>query len=167
MTFPKRGIIIATTAAISVGGGSAVVAKKRNVFDRKDDACLDGGQQLLSEATVSVEQALQSAWAERPGSIDKVALDREADWLVYDIEIDDISVFVDATTGEIVPATELVQYDDRDWWDNGEPVTGKASITPEQAVEIARGEIDGQMGESNSIRLMVGSSMTLRSTTPR
>jgi len=70
--------------------------------DRDDAGQLDDGAGLLPEASISLEEAIAAAEAELNGKAGDVELERYGDRLVYEVEIGNQDVIVDANDGSII-----------------------------------------------------------------
>lgn len=60
------------------------------------------GQDLQSQATITIDQAISTAQGAATGDLGTVTLDDETGTLVYEVEIGDQDVVIDATTGAVV-----------------------------------------------------------------
>lgn len=76
---------------------------------------VDDGRGLLDQATISLDDAIATAQSVASGPLDhEVDLDREGDRLVYEIEIGNTEVKVDANDGSIVNTDANDDVDDDD-----------------------------------------------------
>ena len=68
-----------------------------------DDAARDDGKALLPQAKLTFEQAKTAALAAVPGSVvEEVDLEKVGCKLVFDVDLGDKTVRIDAVTGEVV-----------------------------------------------------------------
>ena len=67
---------------------------------------LTEGNDLLSEAGITVEDAQAAAQAVRPGEVKEIELERENGQLVFEVLIDGHEVIVDASNGDVL-GTEI------------------------------------------------------------
>lgn len=83
--------------------------------NHRDDDCEDEtgapgelvqGEELLPQATVSLDEAIAIAQAEVDGELGTVELEEEDGTLVYEVHIGDHEVVIDATTGEVIEVEE-------------------------------------------------------------
>ena len=65
---------------------------------------LDDGEELLPRATLSVEQAKRVAQGTAPGAVGEIDLEEFRGRLVFNVDVGDQDVKVDATTGEVLGA---------------------------------------------------------------
>jgi len=143
----KRTAIIGGVVLLTAGGGTAALASEVDLIDDWRGGRLDDGQRLLSDADISVEDAIAIAEGAATGRVDDIELERLGDRLLYQVEVGRSEVFVDANSGEVV----AVEADDDgdDWLDDGvgfEDDTNmgvEVAITPQQAIEAARGAAEG------------------------
>jgi uncharacterized membrane protein YkoI len=74
---------------------------------QSDVPFIDDGSELVSEATISLDAAIATAQTAASGPLDnEVDLERQGDRLVYEIEVGDTEVMVDAQDGSII-ATDM------------------------------------------------------------
>jgi len=78
-------------------------AKQDDADDDDDDAANDDGKALESQAKLTFEQARAAALAASPGSaIEEVDLETKHGKLVYEVEMNDKKLHIDATTGAVI-----------------------------------------------------------------
>jgi len=65
---------------------------------------LDDGKELLPQATITLERAVAAAQGAESGAIGEVDLERYRGRLVFNVDVGDKDVKVDAATGEILGA---------------------------------------------------------------
>lgn len=145
-------IIAAGAVAISAGGVDALGSNQ-----------LEDGQELEAEADLSVDEAIEIARGEADGNIDDVELERNGDRLVYEIEVGESDVYVDANDGTVLyvehdddddgddDGWDDFDRDDDDWDDDGtndSPIDpASVTITTAEAIEIAQGEVEGSVDD--------------------
>lgn len=107
---------------------------------------LKDGKKYVEDAKVTLDEAISTAKKNASGDLGPVELDREDGKLIYEVEIGHEVVLIDAETGEVIQVringdcyTMIgdVKFEDED------ALVDTVSITPEQAIEIAEGEVDG------------------------
>jgi uncharacterized membrane protein YkoI len=69
---------------------------------------LDDGKDLLPQATISERQAISAAQTAASGAVNEVDLERVGGQLVFNVDVGDADVKVDAATGQVV----RVDHDD-------------------------------------------------------
>jgi uncharacterized membrane protein YkoI len=70
--------------------------------DRDESGTLDDGAGLMSEASITLEEAITAAQGAAEGNLGDVELERQGDQLIYEVEIGNQDVIVDANDGSIV-----------------------------------------------------------------
>jgi uncharacterized membrane protein YkoI len=65
---------------------------------------LDDGKDLLPQANITLEQAIAAAQASTPGALDEVDLEYYNGKLVFNVDVGDQDVKVDAATGKVIGA---------------------------------------------------------------
>ncbi len=106
-TFPVLAAALALGMALTAFSAGSVV-----LGSRPNGPFVDDGSELLAEATIPPNTAIASAQTVASGPIDnEVDLERDGGRLVYEIEVGETQVKVDAQDGSIV-GTEV--NDDRD-----------------------------------------------------
>jgi uncharacterized membrane protein YkoI len=147
----KRTIVVAGVALATVGAGTAALAAS-------DGDVIDGwrGDRLQAEAEITFEQAIAAAEEAAGGSADanEVELERLGDQLLYEVEVGETDVYVDAMTGEVVsvdPDDDGADGDDDEdagsGLDEGASLLPEAGVTREQAIEAAQTAAEGNVGE--------------------
>jgi uncharacterized membrane protein YkoI len=63
---------------------------------------LDDGQEFLPQATLTLEEAIAAAQGATPGAIGEVDLEQFRGRLVFNVDVGDADVKVDATTGDVL-----------------------------------------------------------------
>jgi uncharacterized membrane protein YkoI len=105
---PRRIIVAAVGTALMIALGAAAIAM--DSAGATGEQRLDDGRHLLSDAEISPEEAIEIALSEVDGVVEDVDLEHKGGQLVYEIEIDDTDVHVDATDGAVL----YVEHDDDD-----------------------------------------------------
>lgn len=80
-------------AAGSGGGGSSAPSR------------LDDGNDLLSQANITEQQAIQAAQGAASGDLNEVDLEHYGGRLVYNVDVGSHDVKVDAATGDVVASS--------------------------------------------------------------
>jgi len=108
------------------------------------DVNVEDGQELVGENAISLDEALEAAQGVATGPVDDIEIERHGDRVVYDIEIGNTDVLVDAQDGSIVSTrTDDDDDDDRDSDDVTDAEALAAAISVDEAIDIARGEATG------------------------
>jgi uncharacterized membrane protein YkoI len=97
--------IIATGAALlAVGGGVALASGSAPAAGTAATPAsrLDDGKDLLPQATISEQDAIAAAQGAAQGALNEVDLEHAAGKLVYNVDVGDHDVKVDAATGDVV-----------------------------------------------------------------
>ncbi|MDQ3547558.1 MAG: PepSY domain-containing protein [Chloroflexota bacterium] len=143
----KRTAIIGGIVLLTAGGGTAALASDVDLIDNWRGGRLDDGRRMLSDADISVEEAIAIAEGAATGRVDDIELERFGDRLLYQIEVGRADVFVDANSGEVVavdPDDDGDDWrDDRVGFENDTNMGDEVAITPQQAIEAARGAAEG------------------------
>jgi uncharacterized membrane protein YkoI len=63
---------------------------------------LDDGQDLLPQAKISIEQAIAAAQSSASGDIGEIDLEHYQGHLVFNVDVGNHDVKVDATTGQVL-----------------------------------------------------------------
>ena len=66
---------------------------------------LDDGSELLPQAGITLDQAIAAAQAAAPGAVGEVDLEHYQGTLVFNVDVGDKDVKVDANTGTVLNAT--------------------------------------------------------------
>ena len=100
--------------AVNAADGTVVSVQTQD-DDEQDNGCdneaqvapdtLDNGKELLSQATITVEQAITAAQGAATGTLGEVDLDVRNGTLVFTVGIGDQDVHVDAATGAVIDIT--------------------------------------------------------------
>lgn len=62
---------------------------------------IDDGEELLSQATISLDDAIAAAQASAPGNVGEIDLEYVDGQLVFNVDVGTHDVKVDATTGDV------------------------------------------------------------------
>lgn len=166
---PKRMAVVAGVALLTVSGGTVALAQGTDLLDDRRGGQLEEGSELLPEANISVEEAIAAAEGVASGQVDDVELERFGDRLLYEVEVGKTEVVVDANTGEVVSSDAdedeggidddgeggtndedeggIDDEDEGDTDDEDSVDFAEAGITPDQAVDVARGAAEGEVGD--------------------
>jgi uncharacterized membrane protein YkoI len=98
----KRKIFgaVAVLAALGAGGGVAVAGGNSSGPSRLDD-----GKDLLPQARITEQQAIEAAQSAASGALNEVDLEQYQGRLVYNVDVGSQDVKVDADSGEVVAST--------------------------------------------------------------
>lgn len=116
---------------------------------------LTQGQNLLSKAKITVDDAVSTAQGEATGELGSVELEERDGTLVFEVTVGDQEVFIDATTGEVVTVEPVqnAQTDCENQTDGapgalteGQDLLPEATITLEESITAAQGEATGDLG---------------------
>jgi hypothetical protein len=88
----------------SVRSGATDIARFVGIDDEAQVApgTIDDGKELLPQAKITLEQAIQAAQGSRSGDLGEVDLEHYKGRLVFNVDIGDHDVKVDATTGAVL-----------------------------------------------------------------
>jgi uncharacterized membrane protein YkoI len=123
---------------------------------------LTDGQDLLPQATITLEQAIATAQGAATGELGTVDLEQDGGTLVFEVNVGDQEVYVDATTGAVVSVGPAQQGNNENGDDEtavapgtlaeGQDLLSQATITLEQAVAAAQGAASGTLGEVDLVQ---------------
>ena len=99
----KRTKLAIGTAIAVVAVGVAAYAIPRGAAAGKSGE-LDDGKDLLPKATISLDAAIAAAQTQGPGAIGEVDLEYLDGVLVYNVDVGDQDVKVDAANGNVLAA---------------------------------------------------------------
>lgn len=123
---------------------------------------LTEGSDLLPQATISLDQAIQAAQAATQGTLGQVELTDSDGTLAFDVEIGDQDVLVDASNGSIISVEP--RNSDSSGTDSctgndaaeanaapgtlveGQELAGQATISVQQAIDAAQKAATGNLG---------------------
>jgi uncharacterized membrane protein YkoI len=95
-------VAIFLTALTAIGGGAAGVAGIAGASGSGGSASrLDDGKNLVSQAKISESEAITAAQSAASGSLNEVDLEHFDGRLVYNVDVGNYDVKVDATTGKV------------------------------------------------------------------
>lgn len=89
-------IVAAAAAALTFAGGAAALAGS------SAPSRLDDGKDLAGQAGISEAQAIHAARSAASGALNEVDLERRDGRLLYNVDVGDKDVKVDANSGEVV-----------------------------------------------------------------
>jgi uncharacterized membrane protein YkoI len=136
----RLSVIFAITLAVVLAVGLAATLSVRAVLgDESSDGPLDEGSELLSEASISIEEAIAIAQTAASGAVGDVELERSGDQLIYEIEVGESDVYVDAMSGDLLGT----ERDD----DDTDAALGEPELSAEQAIAAAQEAASGTVGE--------------------
>jgi uncharacterized membrane protein YkoI len=114
-TIVGGGVVSANTNPPATGEGSsgilasargelASLARLIGLDDEESLApgTLDDGEELLPQATITLDQAITAAQASTPGAVGEVDLEYFQGTLVFNVDVGNHDVKVDATTGGVI-----------------------------------------------------------------
>jgi uncharacterized membrane protein YkoI len=108
MMLGRRRVIIAAIPGmlLVLGAGAAVAVSASNDDDVNEvsvaPGTIDDGKDLLPQAKITLEQAIAAAQGAESGSIGEVDLEYYDSTLVFNVDVGDHDVKVDASNGSIV-----------------------------------------------------------------
>jgi len=105
-TFQHGVAALALGAALLAGGVAGASAQDdegpNEVESPAAPATLDDGAELLPQAGISLEEAIAAAQGAAPGAVGEVDLEYAAGTLVFNVDVGDQDVHVDAASGAVV-----------------------------------------------------------------
>jgi hypothetical protein len=109
MHLTRRLVIIATLVGVmALAAGSVAIASPSRVGLGSSHATaagtIDDGSELLPQAKIGVEQAIAAAQTAANGNIGEIDLEYDNGTLVFNVDVGDKDVKVDATTGVVIRA---------------------------------------------------------------
>lgn len=93
-----------TAIVRSVGHGVSRLAELVGIEDQVAPGTIDDGKELLPQAAITLDQAIAAAQATGPGELGEVDLEHDQGRLVFNVDMGDRDVKVDAQTGAILGA---------------------------------------------------------------
>jgi uncharacterized membrane protein YkoI len=93
----------AAVLAVAALGGGAIAAASGNSGGGPNK--LDDGTDLLPQAKLSLAQAVTAAQTAASGKVGEVDLEHYSGRLVFNVDVGDKDVKVDAATGDVVAST--------------------------------------------------------------
>lgn len=103
-----RGAAVVALGATILGGSAAGASVRVSQVGPGDDdapaasGTIDDGKELLSRARITLEQAIQAAQGSASGSIGEVDLEYRHGILVFNVDVGDQDIKVDAGTGQVL-----------------------------------------------------------------
>jgi len=146
--------VFAAALGVALAVGLIATLAVQDVFGEDNgNGRLEEGSELVSEASLSVDEAISIAESEASGTAEDAELERQGDRLVYEIEVGETDVYIDANDGSVLAvdsdddANER-DDDDGDLDDDGEERDfGEPAITREEAIAAAQAEVSGDVSE--------------------
>ncbi len=133
--------VFAAALGVTLAVAMIAVLSVQTVFgDESDSGRLEEGRELVSEASISVDEAISIAESEAAGRAEDIELERQGTRLVYEIEVGETDVYIDADDGSVLAVDN--DMDDRDERRLGEP-----AITRDEAIAAAQAEVSGNVTE--------------------
>jgi uncharacterized membrane protein YkoI len=86
----------------TIGGATAAVLLITNSASAGKGGVLDDGKDLLPQAGITLEEAITAAQASASGPLDEVDLEYYDGKLVFNVDVGDKDVKVDAQTGQVI-----------------------------------------------------------------
>ena len=107
------GIVVADVAVAQTANEAVDDADTATDDGDSDDPALDDGRALLPKAKLTHEQAGAAALVAAPGStVEEVDLEYQNGTLVFDVDMGDKTVIIDATSGDVVKVSEKTSDND-------------------------------------------------------
>jgi uncharacterized membrane protein YkoI len=97
----RKRLIVAVTAVLAAGAIAAGLLLSSSASAGRGGV-LDDGKNLLPKAQISLDQALAAAQSAAPGELDEVDLEYWNGVLVFNVDVGDQDVKVDAATGKVL-----------------------------------------------------------------
>lgn len=143
--------LLASVALLLIAVAAVVFVTDEIALGREDDndssVVVEEGQQLLDGQAISVDEAIAAAQNEATGAVDDVEIERRGDQVVYDIEIGETDVVVDASDGSIVSVREDDDDDDDRRDDTAASQDFTNLIGVDEAIAAAQNEVDGTVDD--------------------
>src|SRR3972149_839801 len=102
----KKRIVIALAMVTRVGPPGGGLSLMSNEASAGRGGVLDDGKELLPQAGITLAEAIAAAQTAASGPLDEVDLERWQGRLVFNVDVGDSDVKVDAATGEVLAADE-------------------------------------------------------------
>lgn len=135
----------------------AVLSVQIALGDEDGSDRLEEGSELVGEASISPGEAIAIAESEASGTAEDAELERRGDQLVYEVEVGETDVYVDANDGSVLSVdVEDDGDDDRDDMDDDGELDddddatgefGEPAITRDEAIAAAQAEVPGDVSE--------------------
>jgi uncharacterized membrane protein YkoI len=102
----KRVTAAVAVLALAAAGGTGVAAAtgESNSGSPASGSRLDDGKDLLPQAKITEQQATRAAQSAASGSLNEVDLEHYNGRLVFNVDVGDKDVKVDASTGNVLAA---------------------------------------------------------------
>ena len=114
MTFRKRVYWILSVVAIIALAGTGATMASGTVSSGGAPGRIDDGAELLDQASITLEEAIAAAQAAADGALDEVDLEMYQGRLVFNVDIGDQDVKVDAEDGTILGQVSEGAEDEKD-----------------------------------------------------
>ncbi len=101
----KQRIIIGLALVTLVGAAGGAFSLMSNEASAGRAGVLDDGKELLPRAGITLAEALAAAQTAASGPVDEVDLEYWQGRLVFNVDVGDSDVKVDATSGVVLAAT--------------------------------------------------------------
>lgn len=105
MTIGKRLYLVAGLVAVIALAVAAVTMASAS-GSAQSSGNLDDGKDLLPQASITIEQAITAAQTAATGDIGEIDLEHYNGKLVFNVDVGDLDVKVDAATGEVLGSGE-------------------------------------------------------------
>ena len=105
MNLRKRWYAIVLVAALLIAG-AATLTTPWGGASAGQSGVFDDGKELLSQAEISVADAIAAAQTATSGNVGEVDLEYWDGKLVFNVDVGDKDVKVDAKTGKVLDATQ-------------------------------------------------------------
>ena len=102
----KKRIVIALAIVTLVGAAGGGLSLMSNEASAGRGGVLDDGKELLPQAGITLAEAIAAAQTAASGPLDEVDLEYWQGRLVFNVDVGDKDVKVDAATGEVLAADE-------------------------------------------------------------
>jgi len=102
----KRRIVIALAVVALVAAAGGAFSLMSNEASAGRPGTLDDGKHLLPLAGITLDEAIAAAQTAASGPVDEVDLERWQGKLVFNVDVGDSDVKVDAATGVVLAATQ-------------------------------------------------------------
>lgn len=139
-------ILLGSAALLLIAVAAVIFVSEDTVLGRQSDpVVIDDGQVYEREASISIEEAISIALNHADGKVDDVDLKHRGGTLVYDIEIGDTDIVIDANDGTVIHIDHDDDDDDRNGNAAGNTTSTADIISQDEAVSIARTVAEGDV----------------------
>lgn len=114
MKTKRRMFLLLGLVAIVVAAGTGAVMSSVTATSGGASGQIDDGAELLDQASISLEDAIAAAQASASGAVGEVDLETYAGTLVFNVDIGDRDVKVDASDGSVLGYEQDDENDDQD-----------------------------------------------------